>query len=175
VIGFFKDLYEDAKNIRNKDPAAKNIFYVIFLYQGFHILIMHRLAHLLYKLHLKFLARLISQVGRFLTGIEIHPGAQIGRRLFIDHGMGIVIGETTEIGDDCTIYHGVTLGGTGKDKNKRHPTIGNNIMIGCGAKIFGPINISDNVKVGANAVVLQPVPSNSTVVGIPGRIIQKSS
>jgi serine O-acetyltransferase len=172
VIGFFKNLYDDAKNIRDKDPAAKNIFYVIFLYQGFHILIIHRIAHFLYKLHLKFSARLISQIGRFLTGIEIHPGAQIGRRLFIDHGMGIVIGETTEIGDDCTIYHGVTLGGTGKDKNKRHPTIGNNITIGCGAKILGPINISDNVKIGANAVILKPVPRDSTVVGIPGRIIK---
>jgi serine O-acetyltransferase len=175
MIRFIKNLYEDAKNIQNKDPAAKNIFYVIFLYQGFHILIMHRIAHLLYKLNLKFLARLISQIGRFLTGIEIHPGAKIGRRLFIDHGMGIVIGETTEIGNDCTIYHGVTLGGTGKDKNKRHPTIGSNIMVGCGAKILGPINIGDNVKVGANAVVLHSVPSNSTVVGIPGRIIQKDS
>lgn len=150
MIKFFKNLYEDAKNIRDKDPAIKNIFYVIFLYQGFHILIMHRISHLLYKMHLKFLARLISQIGRFLTGIEIHPGAEIGRRLFIDHGMGIVIGETTEIGDDCTIYHGVTLGGTGKDKNKRHPTLGNNVMVGCGAKILGPINIGDNVKVGAN-------------------------
>lgn len=173
MIKFFKGLYGDAKNIRDKDPAAKNIFYVIFLYQGFHILIMHRIAHLLYKLHLKFLARLISQIGRFLTGIEIHPGAEIGRRLFIDHGMGVVIGETTEIGDDCIIYHGVTLGGTGKDKNKRHPTLGNNVMVGCGAKILGPINIGDNVKVGANAVVLHPVPNNCTVVGIPGRIIEK--
>jgi serine O-acetyltransferase len=173
MIKFFKNMYEDAVNIRDKDPAAKNIFYVIFLYQGFHILIIHRIAHLLYKLHLKFIARLISQIGRFLTGIEIHPGAEIGRRLFIDHGMGIVIGETTQIGDDCTIYHGVTLGGTGKDKNKRHPTLGNNVMVGCGSKLLGPINIGDNVKIGANAVVLHPIPSDCTVVGIPGRIILK--
>lgn len=173
MISLLKNLYNDAKNIRDKDPAAKNIFYVIFLYQGFHILISHQLAHFLYKIKLKFLARLTSQIGRFLTGIEIHPGAQIGHRLFIDHGMGIVIGETTEIGDDCTIYHGVTLGGTGKDKVKRHPTLGSHVMVGCGSKILGPINIGDNVKIGANAVVLDDIPNNCTVVGIPGRIVQK--
>ena len=135
---FLKNLYEDAKNIKQKDPACKNIIEAILLYPGFHILIFHAIAHFLYKHKLFFIARLISQIGRFLTGIEIHPGAQIGRRLFIDHGMGIVIGETATIGDDCTIYHNVTLGGTGKDKFKRHPDIGNNVMIGAGAKILRP-------------------------------------
>lgn len=136
MINFFKNLYLDAKNIQQKDPAAKNIFYVLFLYQGFYAILFHRIAHFFYKIHLKFIARLISQIARFLTGIEIHPGAKIGKRLFIDHGMGIVIGETTTVGDNCTIYHGVTLGGTGKDKYKRHPDIGNNVMIGCGAKVL---------------------------------------
>lgn len=137
-MNFFKELYEDAKNIREKDPAARNIFEVIILYPGFHILLFHRIAHILYKNKFMFLARLISQLGRFLTGIEIHPGAKIGRKLFIDHGMGIVIGETSTIGDSCIIYHGVTLGGTGKDKNKRHPDIGNNVVIGCSAKVLRP-------------------------------------
>ena len=164
-----KGLWEDTKNIKGKDPAAKNIFYV-FLYQGFYAILFHRIAHFLYKIKLKFIARFISQIARFFTGIEIHPGAKIGKRLFIDHGMGIVIGETACIGNDCTIYHGVTLGGTGKDKIKRHPDIGNNVMIGCGAKVLGPIKIGDNVKIGANAVVLKDIPSNVTVTGIPGEI-----
>lgn len=168
-----KDLYLDAKNIYELDPAAKNIWYVIFLYQGFHVLISYRISNFLYRINLKFIARLISQIARFFTGIEIHPGATIGRRLFIDHGMGIVIGETAIIGNDCTIYHGVTLGGTGKVSIKRHPTIGNNVMVGCGAKILGPITIGDNVKVGANAVIIKDVPSNNTVVGVPGKIIKK--
>ncbi len=166
---FLKNLYEDAKNILEKDPASRNILEVIILYPGFHILVFHRIAHFLYKLKLYFLARLISQIGRFFTGIEIHPGAKIGKRLFIDHGMGIVIGETTTIGDDCTIYHNVTLGGTGKDKYKRHPDLGNNVMVGCGAKILGPIKIGNNVKIGSNAVVLKDVEENSTIVGIPPR------
>ncbi len=131
-----KELYEDAKNISKKDPAAKNIWYVILLYQGFHVLVFYRLAHFLYKYKLFFLARLISQIGRFFTGIEIHPGAKIGRRLFIDHGSGVVIGETATVGNDCTIYHGSTLGGTGKDTGKRHPDIGNNVFVGAGAKIL---------------------------------------
>lgn len=164
----FKELYEDAKNIMVKDPAVRNIIEVILLYQGFHILIFYRIGHFFYRHNFLFIARLISQLGRFLTGIEIHPGAQIGRRLFIDHGMGIVIGETATIGNDCTIYHGVTLGGTGKDKHKRHPDLGNNVMVGCGAKVLGPIKIGDNVKIGANSVVLKNIESNSTVVGIPG-------
>ena len=174
IIRIFKNLYEDAKNIKEKDPAVRNILEVILLYQGFHILIYHRIAHFLYKHNLLFIARLISQLGRFITGIEIHPGAKIGRRLFIDHGMGIVIGETAEIGDDCTIYHGATLGGTGKDKNKRHPTIGNNVMVGCGAKILGPITIGNNVKIGAGSIVLKPVEDNVTVVGVPAHVVRKN-
>lgn len=169
-----KDLYLDAKNIKEKDPAARNVLEVMILYPGFHILIYHRIANFLYRHKLYFLARLISQIGRFFTGIEIHPGAKIGKRLFIDHGMGIVIGETAEVGDDCTIYHQVTLGGTGKDVLKRHPTVGNNVIIGAGSKLLGPIIIGDNVKVGAGAVVLKNVESNSTVVGVPGdRIIKR--
>ena len=160
-----KNLYEDAKNIMKKDPACRNIIEAILLYPGFHILVFHRIAHFLYKHKLFFVARLMSQIGRFLTGIEIHPGAQIGRRLFIDHGMGIVIGETATIGNDCTIYHNVTLGGTGKDKSKRHPDIGNNVMIGAGAKILGPIEIGNNVKIGANSTILINIPDGKTVVG----------
>lgn len=169
-----KQLYQDAKNIMNKDPAARNILEVIILYPGFHILIFHRIANFLYRHKLFFLARLISQIGRFITGIEIHPGAKIGKRLFIDHGMGIVIGETAEVGNDCTIYHQVTLGGTGKDKNKRHPTVGNNVMIGAGSKVLGPIKIGNNVKIGAGAVVIHEVEDNTTVVGTPiDRVIRK--
>ena len=170
---FFHDLYDDAKNILKKDPAARNILTVILLYPGFHVLVWHKINHFLYKKHLYFISRLLSQLARFLTGIEIHPGAVIGRRLFIDHGMRIVIGETSIIGDDCTIYHGVTLGGTGKEKKKRHPTLKNNIIVGCGAKVLGNIVISDNVKIGANSVVLKDVPKNSTVVGIPGVVKNK--
>ena len=154
---FFHDLYDDAKNILKKDPAARNILTVILLYPGFHVLVWHKINHFLYKKHLYFISRLLSQLARFLTGIEIHPGAVIGRRLFIDHGMGIVIGETSIIGDDCTIYHGVTLGGTGKEKKKRHPTLKNNIIVGCGAKVLGNIVISDNVKIGANASIAYAV------------------
>ena len=170
---FFVSLYKDAKNIQQKDPATKNIFEVILLYPGFHILIFHKIAHKLYNIKMKLLARIVSQIGRFFTGIEIHPGAIIGKRLFIDHGMGIVIGETAQVGDDCTIYHGATLGGTGKDKNKRHPTIGNNVLVGAGAKVLGPIIIGDNVKIGAGAVILKPVPSDVTIVGVPGKIVKK--
>lgn len=166
-----KQIKEDAKNIQEKDPAAKSFIQVIILYPGFHILIYYRISHFLYKHKRYFLARLISQIGKFFTGIEIHPGAKIGRKLFIDHGTGIVIGETATIGDNCTIYHGVTLGGTGKDVNKRHPDIGDNVMIGCGAKILGPIKIGNNVKIGANAVVTKDVQDNSTVVGIPGKVL----
>lgn len=167
-----KNLYLDAKNMAEKDPACRNLLEVILLYPGFHALVLYRIAHFFQKMHWKFVARLISQFARWLTGIEIHPGATIGERLFIDHGMGIVIGETTTIGDNCTIYHGVTLGGTGKDKYKRHPDLGSNVSVGCGAKILGPIKIGNNVKIGANAVVLKEVPDNSTVVGVPGEIKQ---
>lgn len=171
MINAIKELYLDAKNINEKDPASKNILYVIFLYSGFHALVFYRIAHFLSNFELKFIARLISQIGRFFTGIEIHPGAKIGKRLFIDHGMGIVIGETATIGDNCTIYHGATLGGTGKDKNKRHPDLGNDVIVGCGAKVLGPIKIGNNVKIGANAVVLKDITDNNTVIGVPGKIV----
>ena len=171
MIDAIKELYLDAKNINEKDPASKNILYVFFLYSGFHALVFYRIAHFFSNLELKFIARLISQIGRFFTGIEIHPGAKIGKRLFIDHGMGIVIGETATIGDNCTIYHGVTLGGTGKDKNKRHPDLGNDVIVGCGAKILGPIKIGNNVKIGANAVILKDVEADNTVIGVPGKIV----
>lgn len=174
MFRFFKELYEDAKNIKDKDPATKSIIEVVLLYPGFHAVLWHRLSHWLYKIGLKFLPRLISQIVRGFTGIEIHPGAKIGRRLFIDHGMGIVIGETAEIGNDCTIYHGATLGGTGNDINKRHPTIGNNVMVGAGAKILGPIEIASNIKIGAGAVVLKEcLDENVTLVGVPARVIKK--
>ncbi len=166
-----KQLYIDAKNIQKKDPAATNVMSVVLLYPGFHAICFHRFNHFLYRHRLKFLARLFSQIARSLTGIEIHPGAIIGNELFIDHGMGIVIGETTIIGDNCTIYHQVTLGGTGKETAKRHPTLGNNVFVGCGSKVLGNITIGDNVKIGANSVVLKSIDSNSTVVGIPGKII----
>ena len=166
-----KELYLDAKNILYKDPAARNIFEVILLYPGFHALVYYRLAHTLYIKGLRFIPRCISQLCRFLTGIEIHPGAIIGKRLFIDHGMGIVIGETAEVGDNCVIYHGVTLGGTGKDKIKRHPTIGNNVMIGAGAKVLGPVYIADNIKIGAGTVVVDNFNDcGVTIIGVKGRI-----
>jgi len=166
-MNLIKSLYEDAKNIVEKDPACRNIAEAIILYPGFHAIFFHRIAHFLYSKKLFFISRLISQISRHITGIEIHPGALIGRRLFMDHGMGIVIGETSTIGDDCTIYHNSTLGGTGKDKNKRHPDLGNNVMVGSGAKVLGPIKIGNNVKIGANSVVLKDITSNTTVVGVP--------
>lgn len=168
----FKGLLTDARLIRERDPAARSTIEVFLLYPGFHALIFHRMAHFLYRHKRFFLARLLSQTARHLTGIEIHPGAQIGRGLFIDHGMGIVIGETAEIGDYCTIYHGVTLGGTGKDTGKRHPTIGDNVLISAGAKVLGPFKVGNNSRIGANAVVLQAVPENSTVVGVKARVVK---
>lgn len=169
----FKRLREDIQAVFKNDPAAKSIFEVLLCYPGLHAIIMHRIAHWFYRRRCYLLARIISNINRFLTGIEIHPGAKIGRRLFIDHGMGVVIGETAEIGDDVVIFHGVTLGGTGKDKGKRHPTVGNNVMIGAGAKVLGPISIGNNVKIGAGAVVLNSLPDNCTAVGCPARIIKK--
>lgn len=168
-----KQLYEDAKNIKEKDPACRNVLEAIILYPGFHAIFFHRIAHFFYTKKFYFIARLISQIARHFTGIEIHPGAKIGKRLLIDHGMGVVIGETATIGNDCTIYHNSTLGGTGKDKYKRHPDIGNNVMVGSGAKVLGPIKIGNNVKIGANAVVLHNIPDNVTVVGVPERIVRK--
>ncbi|MCX7923704.1 MAG: serine O-acetyltransferase [Clostridia bacterium] len=171
----FRQLLDDARSIAQRDPAAKGTLGVILLYPGFHAVIFHRIAHWFYKMRLFFIARAISQISRFITGIEIHPGAVIGKGLFIDHGMGVVIGETAEIGDNCTIYHGVTLGGTGKDKGKRHPTIGNNVLISGGAKVLGPFKVGDNSRIGANAVVLSEVEENTTVVGVPGRPVRKGT
>jgi serine O-acetyltransferase len=165
-------LLADARNIQEKDPAARSVAEVILLYPGFHILVYHRIAHWLYVHRHFFLARWISQRGRHKTGIEIHPGAKIGKCLFIDHGMGIVFGETTEIGDNCTIYHGVTLGGTGKDTGKRHPTLGNNVLIGAGTKVLGPVFIGDNARVGAGSVVLHNLPANCTAVGVPAEVVR---
>ena len=165
-------LLEDARNIQRKDPAARSVLEVILLYPGFHILVYHRIAHWLYQHKRFFLARWVSQHGRRRTGIEIHPGATIGRCLFIDHGMGIVFGETCEIGDNCTIYHGVTLGGTGKDTGKRHPTLGNNVLIGAGTKVLGPVYIGDNVRVGAGSVVLKNLPANTTAVALPAEVVR---
>ena len=157
---------------QRRDPAARSKLEVLLLYPGVHAVINHRIAHWCYCHHLKFIARCVSQWSRFWTGIEIHPGAKIGRRLVIDHGMGIVIGETAEVGDDCLIYHGVTLGGTGKEQGKRHPTIGNNVMISSGAKVLGPFKVGDNARIASNAVVLREVPESATAVGIPAQIVR---
>jgi serine O-acetyltransferase len=167
----FGKMKEDIQCIFDQDPAARSVFEVILTYSGLHAIWSHRIAHALYNMKLLFLARAVSQISRFFTGIEIHPGATIGRRLFIDHGMGIVIGETCEIGNDVTIYQGVTLGGTGKEKGKRHPTLEDNVLVATGAKVLGSITIGENSKVGAGSVVLKNVPANSTVVGIPGTVV----
>ena len=167
-----KDLRETIAAYQARDPAARSWLEILLLYPGIKAVRSHRLAHWCYRHDLKFLARFISQRSRRRTGIEIHPGAVIGRRLVIDHGMGIVIGETAEIGDDCLIYHGVTLGGTGKDVGKRHPTIGNNVLIGTGAKVLGPIKVGDNSRIAANSVVLKEIPEDSTAVGIPARVVR---
>ena len=168
-------VHEDIKVIYDNDPAAKNIFEVILCYPGLHALIAYRLAHRLYKWHIPLIPRMISYLTRIITGIEIHPAAKIGRRFFIDHGEGVVIGETTIIGDDVLIYQQVTLGGTGKDTGKRHPSIGNHVVIGAGAKVLGDIIIADHVRIGAGSVVIEDVPSHSTVVGVPGRIVQRAT
>jgi serine O-acetyltransferase len=170
----FNRLKEDIETVFQQDPAARSALEVVLTYSGLHAIWFHRMSHSLWKKKWYTLARSVSQIARFLTGIEIHPGAVIGRRLFIDHGMGVVIGETCEIGDNVTIYQGVTLGGTGKEKGKRHPTIGNNVIIASGAKVLGSMRIGDYSKIGAGSVVLQEVPPNSTVVGIPGRIVAQN-
>jgi len=167
----FQRIREDIRSVFDRDPAARSTLEVLLTYPGLHAVWLHRVSHRLYGWRLKFLARLLSQIGRWITGIEIHPGAAIGRRFFIDHGMGVVIGETAEIGDDCTIYHGVTLGGTTWKKGKRHPTLANNVVVGAGAKILGPITIGTNARVGSNSVVVRDVPADATVVGIPGRVV----
>ncbi|MCL4402084.1 MAG: serine O-acetyltransferase [Acidobacteria bacterium] len=168
----FRAIREQIDTIFREDPAAKSVLEIFFCYPGFHAILFHRLAHKLWNWKVPFLPRCISQFSRFLTGIEIHPGATIGRRFFIDHGMGVVIGETTEIGDDVLLYQGVTLGGTGNEKGKRHPTLGDHVVVGTGAKVLGSIRVGDNVKIGAGSVVVHPVPDNSTVVGIPGRVVR---
>ena len=170
---FFKALRQDIKSIKERDPAARSSAEVFLLYSGVRALISYRFSHWLHKKKLFFLARYVSQRSRKKTGIEIHPAAQIGRGFFIDHGMGVVIGETVEIVDNCTIYQGVTLGGTGKDRGKRHPTIGNNVMICAGAKVLGPLKVGDNCKIAAGAVVLCELPANSTAVGVPARVVSR--
>ncbi|HEX3027545.1 MAG TPA: serine O-acetyltransferase EpsC [Clostridia bacterium] len=167
-----QNLRYDIKAVRERDPAARTKLEVLLLYSGLHAMIAYRIAHWLYGHKRYFLARWVSQHAKFKTGIEIHPGAKIGRGLFIDHGAGVVIGETTEIGDNCTLYQGVTLGGTGKDKGKRHPTLGDNVMVGSGAKILGPFLVGSNSKIGANALVLSEVPPDSTAVGVPARVVR---
>ena len=172
TVLFFCVAPKEMTNILQRDPAARNYLEVLLLYPGLHAIVAHRYAHFFYKHKFYFIARIISQLTRRSTGIEIHPGAKIGKGLFIDHGMGIVIGETAEIGDNCTLYQNVTLGGTGKDKGKRHPTIGNNVLIGAGAKVLGPFKVGDNAKIAANAVVLYEIPDNSTAVGVPARVVR---
>lgn len=168
----FKVLNETLEAYQRRDPAARSKLEILLLYQGVHAVLYHRVAHWLYCKNWRFLARWVSQWSRFWTGIEIHPGATIGRRLVIDHGMGIVIGETTEIGDDVLLYHGVTLGGTGKDQGKRHPTIGNGVMIACGAKVLGPFKVGDGARIASNAVVLSEIPAEATAVGVPARVVR---
>lgn len=170
----FRHLKSDIQTVIDNDPAARNKFEVVFTYSGLHAIWAHRIAHSFYKNRWYTVARIISQVSRFFTGIEIHPGATIGNGLFIDHGMGVVIGETCEIGNNVVIYQGVTLGGTGKERGKRHPTIGNNVVIGSGSKVLGSFEVGDNVNIGSNSVVLREVPPNSTVVGNPGRIVKRN-
>ncbi len=164
---------EDIKTVFERDPAARSVIEVLTCYPGLRAIWLHRIAHFLWKKGLRLPARMISEFSRFINGIEIHPGAQIGRRFFIDHGTGVVIGETTIIGDDCTLFQGVTLGGTGKEKGKRHPTLGNGVVVGAGAKVLGNITIGDNVRIGAGSVVVRSVPPNCTVVGVPGRIVRR--
>ena len=165
-------MLEDIKTVKIKDPAAKSFIHIILFYPGLHALLLHRVANFCYKIRVPFIPHFIMLLSRFLTGIEIHPAAKIGRRFFIDHGMGVVIGETAIVGDDVVLYQGVTLGGTGKEKGKRHPTVGDGVVIGAGAKVLGSISIGSNVNIGANSVVLKDVPENSTVVGIPGRVVR---
>jgi serine O-acetyltransferase len=171
MISFFRSVREDVAAVFESDPAARSYLEVLLLYPGLHAVWAHHMSHWLWRHRMRFLARFVSQVARLFTGIEIHPGAELGRRLFIDHGIGTVIGETAIVGDDVTLYQGVTLGGTGKEKGKRHPTLGNNISIGSGAKLLGNITIGDNCRVGAGSVVLRNVPANSTIVGVPGHIV----
>ena len=170
----FESLKGDIRAVYDRDPAVRSTLEIIFCYPGFHAMLFYRMSHALWQRKFYFLGRFLSHIGRFLTGIEIHPGARIGRGFFIDHGMGVVIGETAEIGENCTLYHGVTLGGTSWAKEKRHPTLGNNVIIGSGAKVLGPFKVGDDSKIGSNSVVVKEVPDNSTVVGVPGRVVMSA-
>ena len=171
-MAFWQRLREDITCVFDRDPAARGAIEILTAYPGIHAVLLHRINHALWNLGLKWLARFLSTITRWLTGIEIHPGAKIGRRFFIDHGMGVVIGETAEIGDDCTLYQGVTLGGTSWNKGKRHPTLGHNVVIGAGAKVLGPFKVGDNARIGSNSVVIKEVPAGATVVGVPGRVVE---
>lgn len=173
-MGFITTIKEDIASVKNNDPAAQNGLVIFLSYPGLHAKWMHTPEHWLWTHGLRSIARILSQITRFFTGVEIHPAAQLGRRLFIDHAMGVVIGETTIVGDDCTLYQGVTLGGTGNENGKRHPTLGNNVTVGSGAKVLGNITIGDNVRIGGNSVVVKDVPSDSTVVGVPGRVVRRN-
>lgn len=172
INSIIKTIREEVRSVKEKDPAAKSTLEILFNYSGLHAVLFHRAAHWFYNKKFYFIARTISQFSRLVTGIEIHPGAKIGKGLLIDHGSGVVIGETAEIGDNCLIYQGVTLGGTGKEHGKRHPTLGNNVMVGAGARVLGPFKVGDNAKIAANAVVLEEVPPNATAVGVPARIVR---
>ena len=167
----FRSLREYVQSVFLRDPAARTTLEVLTLYPGVHALALHRVSHCLWRWRLRWVARFLSQLGRWLTGIEIHPGARIGKRFFIDHGMGVVIGETSEVGDDCTLYQGVTLGGTAWHKDKRHPTLGNNVVVGAGAKVLGPFRVGDNARIGSNSVVVKAVPDGATVIGVPGKVV----
>ncbi|MBQ8786482.1 MAG: serine O-acetyltransferase [Oscillospiraceae bacterium] len=169
-----ENVKSDIESVKRRDPAARSTIEILLTYSGLHAIIMYRAAHWFHTRKMFIIARCISQFARFLTGIEIHPGAKIGKGFFIDHGAGVVIGETTEIGDNCLVYQGVTLGGTGKEKGKRHPTLGNNVMVGSGARVLGPFKVGDNAKIAANAVVLEEVPPNCTAVGVPARIVKRN-
>jgi serine O-acetyltransferase len=173
VLPMFRTIREQIDTVFREDPAAKSTLEILLCYPGLHAILLHRLSHRLYRAGVPLFPRLISQFGRWITGIEIHPGAKIGRRFFIDHGMGVVIGETAEIGDDVLLYQGVTLGGTGKECGKRHPTVGNHVVVGTGAKVLGNIVIGDGSRIGAGSVVVRPVPPGSTVVGIPGKVVRR--
>ena len=173
IVNVENEIRDNVNTVKERDPAARSKGEILLLYSGVHAVLAHRVAHKLHEKQHYFSARAVSQAARYVTGIEIHPGAKIGKGFFIDHGMGVVIGETAEIGDNCTLYQGVTLGGTGKDLGKRHPTLGNNVMVGAGAKVLGPVYIGSNSKIAANAVVLHPVPENSTAVGIPAKVVRR--
>lgn len=175
MASLFSNIREDIDSVFDRDPAARNVFEIITTYPGIHAVMFHRLSHGLWRRNFKWLARVLSNVVRWYTGIEIHPGAKIGRRFFIDHGTGVVIGETAEIGDDCTLYHGVTLGGTTWEKGKRHPTLQNNVVVGAGAKVLGPVTVGEGARVGSNAVVTKDVPDGATVVGVPGRVVERKT